>query len=98
MKSIIAAVAVVALGILVCLWFGGGSSSQLIQGELRCEGTGGVVINIGGKDYAVNAIAGPRYPPIERIWNSATQPHLDRDRIISQGLTLCDWQAVNAEW
>jgi len=97
-KSVIFALVSVALGSLVCLWFGSESSSQLIQGELRCEGTGGVVINIGGKDYAVNAIAGPRYPPIERIWNSATQPHLDRDRIISQGLTLCDWQAVNAEW
>ena len=42
-----------------------------MQGELRCEGLGGVVINVGGKDYAVNGMAGPRYPPIESIWNEA---------------------------
>ena len=56
-----------------------------MQGELRCEGLGGVVINVGGKDYAVNGVAGPRYPPIESIWNEATQPHLDRDRILRRG-------------
>ena len=97
MKFVLATVVIVALGIFVCSWFGGETSPQLMQGALRCEGAGGVVINIGGKDYAVNAMAGPRYPPIERIWNSATQPHLDRDRILSRGLTLCDWQAVNAQ-
>ena len=67
MKSVVVAVAIVALGILVCSWFGAETSKQLMQGELRCEGAGGVVINIGGKDYAVNAMAGPRYPPIERL-------------------------------
>ena len=59
MKSVVVAVAIVALGILVCSWFGAETSKQLMQGELRCEGAGGVVINIGGKDYAVNAMAGP---------------------------------------
>jgi hypothetical protein len=96
-KSVVVAVAIVALGILVCAWFGAETSKQLMQGELGCEGAGGMVINIGGNDYAVNAMAGPRYPPIESIWNKATQPNLDRDRLLSRGLTLCDWEAVVAE-
>ena len=95
MRFLIVSIAAVVLGVFVCASFGGDSSQKLMQGELRCEGLGGVVINVGGKDYAVNGMAGPRYPPIESIWNEATQPHLDRDRILSRGLTLCDWQAVN---
>jgi hypothetical protein len=87
--------AVVVLGVLVCSSFGGDSSQELMQGELRCEGAGGVVINVGGKDYAVNGMAGPRYPPIESIWNKATRPEVDIDRILVRGLTLCDWQVVN---
>lgn len=94
MKSIIVTFAVVTAAILICSWFGGDTPKQGSQGELRCEGAGGVVINIGGKDYAVNAIAGPHYPPIESVWNNTTQPRLDRDRLVSRGLTLCDWQAA----
>jgi hypothetical protein len=52
---------------------------------------GAVVINVDGKDYAVNGMASGRYPPIERIWNSATHPEADLGRILSRGLTLCDW-------
>jgi len=36
-------------------------------------------------------MAGPRYLPIERIWNSATHPEAEIGRIVSRGLTLCDW-------
>ena len=50
-----------------------------------------VVINVDGKDYAVNGMASSRYPPIERIWNGATHPEADIGRILSRGLTLCDW-------
>jgi hypothetical protein len=68
-----------------------GSPSKVAQGELRCEGTGAVVINIDGADYAVNGMASRRYPPVQRVWNSATHPENDIDRIIVRGLTLCDW-------
>lgn len=64
---------------------------NLAQGELRCEGHGAVVIKVAGQDYAVNGLAGARYPPIQRIWNSATYPEADIDSIIVRGLTLCDW-------
>ena len=53
-----------------------------MQGELRCEGAGGVIINVDGKDYAVNGMAGPRYPPIESIWNSAVDREVDIERIL----------------
>jgi len=36
-------------------------------------------------------LAGGRYPPIQHIWNSATYPDSDIDRIIVRGLILCDW-------
>jgi hypothetical protein len=67
------------------------SPSDRAQGQLRCEGAGAVVINIDGADYAVNGMASRRYPPIQRIWNSASHPEADIDHIIVQGLTLCDW-------
>jgi hypothetical protein len=68
----------------------GGSPSDMVQGEVRCEGAGAIVINIDGADYAVNGMASRRYPPIQRVWNSA-YPESDIDRIIVRGLTLCDW-------
>jgi hypothetical protein len=61
------------------------------QGKLRCEDAGAVVIHVAGKDYAVNGMASSRYPPIQRIWNSAAYPEADIDRLIVEGLTLCDW-------
>ena len=60
MRFLIATIAVVVLGILVCYSFGGDSSQQLMQGELRCEGAGGIIINVDGTDYAVNGMAGRR--------------------------------------
>ena len=74
---IVAGVALLVLGVLG--WYGG--YAREVQGELRCEGAGGVVINVDGKDYAVNGMAGRRYPPIEHIWNSATHPEADIGRI-----------------
>ena len=50
-----------------------------------------VVINIEGEDYAVNGMAGPRYPPIQSVWNRATYPDTNIDRLIVRGLTLCEW-------
>ena len=84
---IIAAVALLILGVLG--WYSG--YAEEVKGELRCEGAGVVVIDVDGKDYAVNGMASSRYPPIERIWNGATHPEADIGCIISRGLTLCDW-------
>jgi hypothetical protein len=89
MRVLIAVIAVLVLGVLGWSSFVG--HAEEVQGELRCEGDGAVIINVDGKDYAVNGMAGPRYPPIERIWNSATHPEADVGRILSRGLTLCDW-------
>ena len=83
----VVALALVVLGALG--WYSGYAKEA--KGELRCEGAGAVVINVYGKDYAVNGMASSRYPPIARIWNSATHPEANLDRILSRGLTLCDW-------
>ena len=91
MRFLIAAIAILVLGVLGLSSFGAGRSEKVMQGELRCEGAGAVIINVGGKDYAVNGMAGPHYPPIQSIWNSATHPEADIERILSRGLTLCDW-------
>jgi hypothetical protein len=55
-----------------------------------CEGVGAVIINIAGEDYAVDPVAGWQYPPVQRVWNDAAYPEADIDRILAQGLTLCD--------
>jgi hypothetical protein len=60
-------------------------------GELRCEGNGAIVIKVGGRDYAVNGMAGSRYPPLQSVWNKGSQPGIDIDRLIVQGITLCNW-------
>lgn len=65
--------------------------TDMARGELRCEGRGAIVVNVAGKDYAVNGMAGARYPPIQQVWNNATYPDTNIDLIISRGLTLCDW-------
>jgi hypothetical protein len=65
--------------------------SSVGVGELRCEGSGAVVIKILGKDYAVNGMASSRYPPVQQIWNNQTYPDTDIDRLVARGLTLCDW-------
>jgi hypothetical protein len=66
----------------------GRSSFKLAQGELRCEGAGAVIIIVAGTMGALH------HPPIQRMWNNATYPETDIDRIIVQGLTLHDWQPV----
>jgi hypothetical protein len=91
MRLLIAAFFVLALSILGLASFGGGHSDEVMQGELRCEGAGAVIINVDGEDYAVNGKAGPGYPPIQRIWNSTTHPDVDLDLLITRGLTLCNW-------
>ena len=99
MRSISAAIALLMLGLTISSiaapFLKGESPSKLAQGEVRCEGAGAVVINIDGADYAVNGMASRRYPPIQRVWNSATYPESDIDRIIVRGLTLCDWGSKN---
>jgi hypothetical protein len=87
MRFFIPAIALLFLGVLG--WYSG--YAREAHGELRCERGGAVIINVDGKDYAVNGMAGPSYPPIERIWNSASHPETDIGRIVSRGLTLCDW-------
>ena len=99
--------------LLFCLWmaavstalffFSGPSfhvqapSQQPPQGQLRCEGNGGVIIKVDGKDYAVNGKAGPRYPVIQTIWNENTAPNVKIDRLILIGLTLCDWHTSSTK-
>ena len=68
-------------------------SLKLAEGELRCEGAGAVIIKVAGQDYAVNALAGWQYPPIQLIWNK-TFPEANIDRLIVRGLTLCDWKTA----
>ena len=87
MRFLIPALALLVLGVLG--WYSGYAKEA--KGELRCEGAGAVVINVDGTDYAVNGMAGSHYPPIERIWNSATHPEANIDRILTRGLILCDW-------
>jgi hypothetical protein len=60
-------------------------------GELRCEGRGAIVINVDGRNYSVNGLAGSRYPPIQSVWTADSHPEVDIDRLIVQGITLCDW-------
>jgi hypothetical protein len=87
MRFLIPALALLVLGVLG--WYSGYAKEA--KGELRCEGAGAVVINVDGKDYAVNGMASTRYPPIERIWNSTNHPDANLGRILNRGLTLCDW-------
>ena len=49
MRFLVADIALLVLGVLG--WYRG--YAREVQGELRCEGPGGVVINVDGKDYAV---------------------------------------------
>ena len=49
-SAIVMSIAIVALG---------RNPVTLAQGELRCQGGGAIIINIDGKDYAVNGMASP---------------------------------------
>ena len=98
MRSIPAAIAVLMLALTigsVVALFKDNPFSTMAQGEVRCEGAGAVVVNIDGLDYAANGMASRRYPPIQRVWNTATYPQTNIDRIIVAGLTLCDWGSVS---
>ena len=90
MRFLLVIIALAFLSILGLSSFGA-SFQNMTQGELGCEGPGAVIIKVDGKDYAVNAMAGSRYPPIESIWTSANHPEADIGRILDRGLTLCDW-------
>jgi hypothetical protein len=65
--------------------------AQRTLGELRCEDRGAIVIKVDGRDYAVNGMASPHYPPIQALWNESSHPEIDIDRLIAQGITLCAW-------
>ncbi len=66
-------------------------SAQRALGELRCEDRGAIIITVDGRDYAVNGMASPRYPPIQALWTEDSHPEIDIDRLIVQGITLCAW-------
>jgi hypothetical protein len=94
MRVLIAAIALLVLGSIigsVVALLLGRSPLKVAQGDLRCEGAGAVIVKVDGKDYAVNGLASPRYPPLQCVWNSANYPDTDIGHITSLGLTLCDW-------
>ena len=94
MRLLLEAVAFLVIGAIVfsvAMVIVGQKPLGLEHGELRCEGAGSVIITVEGNDYAVNGMASPRYPPIQDIWNRATFPEADIDRLIAHGLTLCNW-------
>lgn len=89
--EVVALLVISAIVISIAIVVLGRNPVKLAQGELRCQGGGAIIINVDGKDYAVNGMASPRYPPIQNIWNKTTFPETDTDRLIARGLTLCDW-------
>lgn len=89
MRCLVLALALALLVLALLGWYSGYAKKQ--KASCAAKGRRAVVINVDGKDYAVNGMASSRYPPIERIWNSATHPEADIGRILSRGLTLCDW-------
>jgi len=89
--EVIALLVISAIVIFIAIVVLGRNPVKLAQGELRCQGGGAIIINIDGKDYAVNGMASSGYPPIQDIWNRAAFPETDTDRLIARGLTLCDW-------
>lgn len=64
---------------------------KMAHGWLRCEGAGAVILNVRGKDYAVNGLASARYAPIQASWTNENKTDIDVGPIISRGLTLCHW-------
>jgi hypothetical protein len=88
-RFLILALALALLVLALLGWYSGYAKEA--KGELRCEGRGLLSSMLTAKTYAVNGMASSRYPPIKRIWNSATHPEANIDRILTHGLTLCDW-------
>lgn len=94
MKLLIEVIALLVIGAIVAsiaFFLLGRNPIKLAEGKLRCQDGGAIVINVDGKDYAVNGMASTRFPPIQEIWNKSTFPETDTDRLIVRGLTLCDW-------
>jgi len=93
MKYAVEAFALVIFGaiaaVVVVLMFAS-PDRNLTEGELRCEDAGAVIVNVAGEDYAVNSLAGWRFPPIQLIWNKDSFPETNIDRLIVRGLSLCD--------
>ncbi|MGH9553008.1 MAG: hypothetical protein ACRD3W_26755, partial [Terriglobales bacterium] len=90
MKYLVEALALIILGTIVAtvvVMMFERPSLKLVDGELRCEGAGAVIINVGGEDYAVTTLAGWQYPPIQRVWNKDTFPETNIDQLIVKGLT-----------
>ena len=77
------------VAIVVALMFAS-PDRNLTEGELRCEDAGAVIVNVAGEDYAVNSLAGWRFPPIQLIWNKDSFPETNIDRLIARGLALCN--------
>jgi hypothetical protein len=97
MRLVITATALLVIGAIVgtiAAFVLGKPSLRLAEGELRCEGAGAVIIKVAGKDYAVNGMASRNYPIIQTIWNETAGSKMDIDRLIVQGLTLCDWHTA----
>jgi hypothetical protein len=94
MRPLIELIALLVIGALVtsiAFFVLGRNPIKLAEGKLRCQDGGAIVINVDGKDYAMNGMASTRFPPIQDIWNKSTFPETDTDRLIVRGLTLCDW-------
>ena len=89
--EVIAFLVIGAIVVSIAIVILGRNPLRLAQGELRCEGGGAIIINVGGHDYAVNGMAGPRYPTIQSLWNKNSYPETNIDRLIARGLTLCEW-------
>ena len=97
MRLIIGAIGLLVIGAIagtIAAFVFGKPSLKVAEGELRCEGAGAVIIRVDGKDYAVNGLASRIYPMVQSIWDETTGPTVNIDRLIVQGLTLCDWHTA----
>lgn len=95
MRAIIKAVALLVSGTtfsMIAAFVFSSPSIERTEVELRCEGAGGIIINVEGKDYGVNGKAGPNYPPIRSLWTALPQAKIDR--LVVHGLMLCDWHTA----
>lgn len=97
MRLIIGGIGLLVIGAIagtIAVFVLGKPSLKVAEGDLRCEGSGAVIIRIDGKDYAVNSLASRTYPVVQSIWDETTGPKVNIDRLIVQGLTLCDWHTA----
>jgi hypothetical protein len=67
--EVIALLVISAIVISIAIVVLGRNPVKLAQGELRCQGGGAIIINIDGKDYAVNGMA----PAIRRYKTFGTK-------------------------